>query len=180
MSSAGIRPAARRTRSGASILGLACVTLLMLGLVTEGPPPHVQQVKPAAAVTLDAGHLAGSFPVDPETVLAAPPVLSLSVTRVVNPAAQPFTLVVYLTSAGEGGEAVKIRVGTVSLYPADRPAGFLLRTSSAFADLRRQRHATRPQSVRLLIELQPIHAGTAPGNLEVTVAAPRWTALPEP
>jgi hypothetical protein len=61
-------------------------------------------------------------------------------------------------------------VGNASLYPADRPGGFRLRASAAFAKLK----AAKATDLRLVVELKRIHPAQPWTQVEVTVAPPQW------
>ncbi len=128
-------------------------------------------------VTLTNDCPEGSFLITPEILASPPAVLALAMTQVVNPAKTPFQVFVYLSyqpsSAEKRGPApVKILLGNVGLYPPDRPAGFLLRASTAFRKMKGA--SSKPTEVRLLLEMKRIHARKPWTPVDVTVAPPEW------
>jgi hypothetical protein len=148
--------------------------LLSGGKSTEGQSvhPNAGQAQPEP-LELTNSRTTGSFAVSPETLRSAPPVLALRFPRVVNPANTSFAIFVYLSyRPGEGKDApsVKILLGNGSLYPADRPGGFLLRSSAAFAKLK----AAKATDVRLVLEMKRLHPAEPWSRVEVTVLPPRW------
>lgn len=132
----------------------------------------------AASATLTSEHPAGSFAIPPETLRSAPPVVVIQVTKVANPVGTPFQLFVYLSYRSAPGQeqAVKILIGNLGLFPADRPAGFLLRASNAIAQLKAT--ASGATNVCVLVELKPLHKTDRLTSVEVTVAPPQWRAEP--
>jgi hypothetical protein len=143
----------------------------------EGTAPKPKTLAP---LTLTSEHPAGSFALDPKTIASAPPVLAIALTKVVNPGQVPFQVFVYLSyrSKAERSEPEKILVGNFSLYPADRPAGFVLRSSTGFSKLK----ATGAEStgVQLVLEMERIHKGKPWSTpVEVTVAPPEWREEPK-
>lgn len=160
-----------------AVCGLLFWALLLGGARAMGQglggDQHQRQAAPTR-VTLTNERPAGYFPLDPETLASAPPILGVTITRVVNPGKTPFQVFVYLSYQSGAGrtEPEKIRIGNFGLYPPDRPAGFLLRSSQAFRKLKSL--SSSPTDVRLLLEMKRIH-GTRPWtSVEVTVAAPEW------
>jgi len=128
-------------------------------------------------VTLTNDRPTGYFPLDPETLASVPPVLAVTITKVVNPGETPFQVFVYLScqpATGEKGrtEPQKILIGNFGLYPADRPASFLLRASPAFRKLKAT--SPKPTDVRLVLEMKRIHETKPWTSIEVTVAPPEW------
>ena len=130
-------------------------------------------LKELAPLTLTDAHLCGFFRVPPETLTAAPPVLYLAVTKVVNPRQTPFEVFVYLSSGRKELEQ-KILVGNFSLYPPDHPAGFLLNAADAFRALKKNLSKPRDGTVELRIEMRRINESLAWTPLEVTFAPPDW------
>jgi hypothetical protein len=130
----------------------------------------------AANATLTSDHPAGSFSIPPETLRSAPPVVVIQVTKVANPAGTPFQMFVYLSYRSAPGQEQKekIPIGNLGLFPADRPAGFLLRASNAFAQLKAT--ASSATDVCVLVELKPLHKTDRLTSVEVTVAPPKWKA----
>ena len=124
-------------------------------------------------VDLTNKHPEVSFAVSPDTLADSPHVLALSFTRVINPAGIPFVIFVYLSyrPAEKPGKApIRILLGNGSLFPADRPGGFRLRTSNAFAKLK----ADKATDVRLVLEMKRLHPSQPWSQVEVTVASPQW------
>jgi len=155
--------------------GLLAGALLLAGSArTEGQrvDPSASQVRPEP-VELTNSQTKGSFALSPNTLASAPPVLGLSFTRVVNPANTPFVVCVYFSyRPGEtaGTARRRILLGNGSLYPADRPGGFRLRASAAFAKLK----AAKATDVRLALEMERLHPAEPWSQVEVTVAPPQW------
>jgi hypothetical protein len=85
-------------------------------------------------------------------------------------------LFVYLSYQATSGFQ-KILVGNVGFYPPDRPAGFLLRSSRAFAELKRS--TTKPSDVRLSLEIKRLHESKPWTQVEITVAPPEWKSEPK-
>jgi hypothetical protein len=146
----------------------------------RGQDQRVQDQKDAQAAdaTLTSDHPAESFAIPPDTLRIAPPVVVIQVTNVANPNGTPFQIFVYLSYQSAPGQkqTEKIPIGNVGLFPADRPAGFLLRASSAFELLK----ATAPNAsvVSVLVELKPLRKTDKLTSVEVTVAPPKWKAEP--
>ena len=158
----------------------AIVCLLLAGALLCGDrSAEGQNVDPSASqaqpepLELTNSRTTGSFAVSPETLRRAPAVLALSFPRVANPASTPFAIFVYLsyrTREGKEAPPVKILLGNGSLYPADRPGGFRLRSSAAFAKLK----AAKATHVRLVLEMKRLHPAEPWSQVEITVAPPAW------
>jgi hypothetical protein len=134
---------------------------------------RAQDQVPVAPAALTNSRPEASFAVSPETVAGSPPVLALSFTRVVNPAQtqlQIFVYLSYLPAERREGAPVRIPLGNVTLYPADRPGGFVLRASDALGKLK----AAKATDVRLVLEMKRIHPAEPWSQVEVTVAPPQW------
>lgn len=130
-----------------------------------------------ASVTLSNNAPSASFPVSDAILQSAPPVLALRVSRVVNPSALAVHLLVYLTYGGQAhASPQKILIGDVGFYPPDRPAGFLLRSSRAFDQLKAVH--PHPVDVRLLLELRRLHQTQPWSPVQLTVAPPEWRSAP--
>lgn len=160
---------------------LVCALLICGSLAgRQGQTGGDKVEKAQSSVTLTSSHPSGSFPVAERTVAAAPAVLVVRVTKVVNPGMASFGIFIYLsgppaTEAAQEGrlsKPQKFQIGQFSLFPADRPAGFTLRASPAFARLK-EAHS-KPGGVRLLIELKPLRKTQSIGQVEVTIAPPEW------
>jgi hypothetical protein len=125
-------------------------------------------------VTLTNDRPAGYFPLDAETLASAPPFLVLRITRVVNPGRTPLQIFVYLSYPPPAGrtEPERTLIGNFGLFPADRPARFLLRASPAFHKLKTT--CSKPTDVRLLLEMKRIHPKEPWTSIEVVVAPPEW------
>ena len=141
----------------------------------QGPDSDQNQRRGVpTGVTLTSDRPTGYFPLDAERLASAPPILALRITRVVNPGLTPFEIFVYLSyPPGDGRrEAERILIGNFGLYPPDRPAGFLLRASTAFRKLKTT--GSKPTEVRLLLEMRRIHPKEPWTTVEVDVAPPEW------
>ena len=132
---------------------------------TTGPP-----------VTLTSERASGSFPVSPETLASAPSILELSITRVLNPAATPIVMFVYLSPAGKKGKAEpeKVLVGNFSLYPPDQPGKFLLGLSSAFEKLKAKDTVSKSSELQLTVEMKRLNDSQSWTKVEVTIDPPKW------
>ena len=126
-------------------------------------------------VTLTSERPAGSFSLQPELFKKAPAVLEVSVTKVVNPAARAISIFVYLSPLKLKDDATRerIEVGNFSLYPADRPAKFMLDPAPAFRKVSETNPASTAKEWRLVFELER-GAEQASSPIEVTIAAPSW------
>ncbi len=147
----------------------------------QGSSAGGRQHEAPAPLTLTLEHPTGSFPLSEDIVATAPSVLALQVTRVVNPSQTPVEFFVYIncraprpTGAENKDQPKKFLVGTFGLFPADQPAGFILRASGAFAQLSAARHGAQTSGARLMIEMKPLRKPRAPAQLEVTIALPQW------
>jgi len=126
-------------------------------------------------VTLTNEQSTGSFLLPAVLFKKPPAILEVSVTNVVNPAAKPVAVFVYLSRRAEKDAAAsdRIEVGNFSLYPADRPAKFTL-DASAIQTVSEQRNFSAKEW-RLVFELEKEgQQGSSP--LEVTIASPNWKA----
>jgi hypothetical protein len=143
----------------------------------QGLDQHDQKEGQGANATLTSAHPSGFFAISPETLRSAPPVVVIQVTKVANPGGTPFQVFVYLSyRSAPGQELEEIPIGNVSLFPADRPAGFLFRASKAFAQLKAT--ASSAIDVCVLVELKPLRKTDRLTSVEVTVAPPQWKAEP--
>jgi hypothetical protein len=142
-----------------------------------------QQADPSqvAPVALTNSQPVVSFAVSPDTLVSTPPVVALSFPHVVNPANTAFSIFVYFSyrssdSASEKPNTPpeKVLVGNASLYPADRPGGFRLRASDAWAKLK----AAKATEVRLVVEIKRIHPTKPWTQVELSVAPPEWQGEP--
>lgn len=134
---------------------------------------RAQNQVPEAQAALTNSRPETSFAVSPETVASSPPMLALSFSRVVNPAQTALQIFVYLSYvSAEKRESPPLRIplGNVTLYPADRPGGFVVRASGALGKLR----AAKATDVRLVLEMKRIHPAEPWSQVEVTVAPPQW------
>jgi hypothetical protein len=131
--------------------------------------------KPPPPLTLTSDRPTGSFPVSPQTLAAAPRILSVSISEVSNPEKTPFEVLVYFSpQAAAHVEPRKILIGNFSLYPPDQPAGFLLSTSQSFQKLQAEGPLAKSTSVRLLIEIKRLHENKPWTPLAITIPPPRW------
>jgi len=160
-----------------AVCGLWLWALLLGGSHAKGQGLDGDRGQRQAAptrVTLTNHRPTGYFPIDPETLASAPPILGVTITRVVNPGKTPFQVFVYLSYQPRTGrtEPEKILIGNFGLYPPDRPSGFLLRSSRAFRKLKSL--SSSPTDLRLLLEMKRIHAKSPWTAVEVTIAPPEW------
>jgi hypothetical protein len=126
-----------------------------------------------APIVLSNEKPAGSFPVSAATVTSAPAAVDISVTRVSNPDETALGFYVYLeASAVDNQAAPRVLVGNFSLYPADRPAGFMLPVAGALDNLKGQSRSMK--GVRLILEMRRLHGDAPWKEVEVTIAPPHW------
>jgi hypothetical protein len=153
-------------------LGFLIAVALVDGTCAAGAPEHAPG--PQASLTLSDEHPEVSFPIDSQTVSAAPAVLELKVPSVFNPARLGFHLLVYLTFdfVAVKNKREKVLIGDAGFYPADRPAGFQMRSSKAFAKLKAA--GSKATDVRLLLEIRRIHDAESWKPVKVTIAPPQW------
>jgi hypothetical protein len=137
----------------------------------QGPETVAMSQKHEQPLALTGERPSGFFVLAPDILASPPPVLQISITKVVNPALTPFEVLVYLAPQGKKGdpEPEKIMLGNFSLYPADQPAGFVLRSANAF-----KKPGATSGEVRLLIELRRIRETDSWTNLQVTIDPPKW------
>lgn len=153
--------------------------LLVGGLHARGQTAS-GRVDGKAALTLTNDRPSGFFLVGEKTLANAPPILALTITKVVNPGQAGLDISVYLSfqpapsSAGAVERRDNILIGNVSLYPPDHPAGFLLRVSEAFGKLQAAGAVSRSSAVRLLIEMKRVHEGALRTPVELVVGPPEW------
>jgi len=155
------------------VLGMSCGTASVQNTAPRNASPT--PTPSSETVQLNNEHPTGSFVVQPELLKNPPAILEVTVTKVVNPAARAVNVFVYLSPANEKGEIVneRTRVGSFSLYPADRPGKFLLDAADALGTAAQTRMPPDAKEWRLVFELE---RQTEPGSspLEVTIAAPNW------
>jgi hypothetical protein len=156
--------------------GFLAWALLLGGRPSVMQRPDIHNNGGLPAVTLTNDRPAASFPINPETLASAPPILRVSITKVVNPGETSFEIVVYLSrSSGEGqrtGE--KFLVGNFSLYPSDHPASFTLRASQAFRQLNATGPVSKSTPVRLLLVMKRVRESKPWTPIQITVAPPEW------
>jgi hypothetical protein len=161
------------------VSGFLIEALLFGGLLATGRSQDQQHLTPTPVV-LTNDRPTGSFPIGQETLASAPPILALTITKVVDPGQEAMGFFVYLSfrsSASSSGAnnqpaSQKILIGNFSLYPADRPGGFLLRASTAFNKLKAA--SSKPTDVRLVLEMKRLHETKPWPSVAVTVAPPEW------
>jgi len=137
---------------------------------------------PAAlnTVTLTDAKPSGFFPLPEKVLASAPRILSLTITKVVNPAGTALDIAVYLSfepASATGrttGRRERILIGNISLYPPGHPAGFLMPVDEAFGKLEAAAPASHSSNVRLLIEMRRVHARIPWTPVELVVAPPAW------
>lgn len=165
-----------------AVSGVLMGTLLLCGIRAGGQSRDSRDERLAgAAVTLTNDHPSGSIPLDLETVAQAPRILALTVKKVVNPEKVSLGISVYLTyvppsppSGASDRPRKKSLIGNVSLYPPDHPAGFLLRASGAFRELRAAGAISKSSDVRLLLEMKRIHEKEPWSQVQLVFATPEW------
>jgi len=164
-----------------AVSGALIGALLFCGIPNAGQSRDRQdETLGKAAATLTSDSPSASIPVDVEMLSKAPPILALTITKVVNPKNVGLGVSVYLSylpptgSAGTEARRKKILVGNFSLYPSIRASGFLLRTSEAFSKLRAAGAISQSSDVRLLLEMKRIHEKKPWSHVELVVAPLEW------
>ena len=145
-------------------------------LEQQSPEPRETGQKTAASVMLTNERPVASSPLARKILADAPPVLEVSVTKVINPAETPVAIFVYLTTAGKKKqpEPEKVLIGNFTLYPPDRPGNFLLRASTAFSDLRVKDWSSNSTEIRLMLELRRVSETRPWTPLQITISVPKW------
>jgi len=127
------------------------------------------------SVILTSQHPSASFAVAPEVVASKPPVLFVSISKVINPEQTSLEILVYLSrSENEGADGSRVLIGNFSLYPPDRPAGFQLSTSDAFRKLAASKSSQKERQVRVVFEMRRLHEGKPWSAVELTLPPPEW------
>jgi hypothetical protein len=157
-----------------AVSGLLITVLLAGGFDAEGQTASAE-VEGRATLTLTNDNPSGFFPLGEKTLASAPPILALTITKVVNPAKAGLDLAVYLSFQPAASQPREnILIGNVSLYPSDHPAGFLMRASGAFGQLQAAGPISKSSAVRLLIEMKRVHEQTPWTPVELVVGPPDW------
>ena len=139
----------------------------------QEPELAVPRVVPGT-ITLTNEHPSASCAVYSD--LNDPPTrLEISVTKVVNPGAQPVTILVSLSPNYEKDDTTppKVEVGNFSLYPVDRPGKFMLDPVPAFRKASQLKDASKVKEWFVVFELKQ-EAGQRSSPLEVTLEWPQW------
>jgi hypothetical protein len=124
--------------------------------------------RPVAWIAIDAADAAGRLPV-----------LELTVTRVVNAAAIPISLIASLERTGRGSEArTPGRIGAVTFFPPDQPGRYLLDAAAAFRGLEAE-GVSPGERLKLRLEIRRVHEQQDWSGIEVVVAPPRWRSPTE-
>jgi hypothetical protein len=133
----------------------------------DGPRLVLSSEEPAAVVEIGAEELEHRHPV-----------LSVSLSEVRNPERAGFDVFVELASGAGDPTPTTVPLGHFSVYPADRPADFLLRADEAYAAMERS-EGVLGEGTRLRIEARPIHGSRLPASFEVVIGSLRWLDEPE-
>jgi len=132
---------------------------------------------PVSSVTLTPEHSIASFPVAASVFTGVSDVLEVEITKVVNPAATPVTILVSLAdSKADKVEKEPNSIGNFSLYPADQPGKFLLRATPALRRASTANGTGKSPDMRLVFEMKRIDESRAWTPLEVTISQPKWRA----
>jgi hypothetical protein len=132
------------------------------------------------SVTLTNQRPIGHFDVPAQILATKPPILFVSITKVVNPQRMSCEVLVYLARVrGDVASEDRILVGNFSLYPQDRPAGFQLDASRAFSQLETTARGADPDKIKLAVELRRIRETEPWTTVELTVAEPEWRSKRE-
>jgi len=65
-------------------------------------------------------------------------------------------------------------IGTFSLYPPDKPAGFQLSTAAAFQKLPAGVSSQTEKGLRAVFEMRRLHEGKPWSAVELTLPPPEW------
>ncbi len=132
--------------------------------------------KEAESVVLTNNDTTASFHLARQISSNPPPVLELSVTKVVNPAQTPVEIFVYLEAVGNARQRgpQKILVGNFSLYPPDQPGTFSFRASNAFKESQARWGTAELTQTSLTLEIKRINETRPWTPLKITISAPRW------
>jgi hypothetical protein len=163
------------TLSSFSIFGVSCGSTSVqeqetakLAVKSESSPTPA-----AETVTLTNQNPTGSFLLPGVLFKKPPPILEVSVTKVVNPASEPVTIFVYLSPRNPKDDAAeRIAVGNFSLHPADKPAKFMLDTGS-LQGVSERSNVPAAEAWQLVFELEK-QGQQRSSPLEVTIASPNW------
>jgi hypothetical protein len=157
---------------------LVCALLLCV-IARVGSVAAGRQAEEARkSVVLTSLQLLGAFPVTPEILVSKPPVLFVSIAKVVNPERIGLEIFVYLSRATKDDvKGQRILVGNFSLYPPDKPGGFQLSTADAFRKLKTGK--SERGEVNVVVEMRRMHETGHLTPIEVTVSAPEWRSKPE-
>lgn len=137
----------------------------------------------AQEATLTPSHPAVRVPITRAVLENPPPILEVPVTRVANPHLTPFALGVYFAwkAAPPGMETQqKLRIGSIGVFPANRPGRYTLRASRAFEELRRKGVNLAQSRLELLFLLEKVREKEAWTPLQITLGPPRWQREPQP
>jgi hypothetical protein len=153
------------------------VVLAMSGVAWVAPPQSRSEDLPGRLQLTDqAPRASASVPL--AIVRASPPLVTITVEKIDNPSKVQVAILVSLrwapvdeASRGAG----RTDIGTLSLFPADQPGTFTLRTSDAFTQLRETGVAL--EALRVFLDIELLAADPrrrAPGPLAVVIAEPAW------
>lgn len=130
------------------------------------------------SVVLTSQEPVGAFPVTPEILVSKPPVLFVSIAKVVNPERTGLEIFVYLSLATKDhAKGQRILVGNFSLYPPDKPGGFQLSAADAFRKLKTGKFERG--EVTLVVEMRRMHDKRLRTLIEVSVSPPEWRSKPQ-
>ena len=145
-------------------------------LEQQNSEPRSVEKKEAESVVLTNNETTASFLLARQISSNPPPVLELSVTKVVNPAQTPVEILVYLEAVGNARQRgpQKILVGNFSLYPPDQPGNFLFRAANAFKEFHARGWTSESTRSLLTLEIKRINETRPWTPLKITISAPRW------
>ena len=161
-----------RILAAMAMSGIACVAPTQSW--GEGSPVHL---------VLSNDKPRTSYAVPPEIVRASPPLVTITVERIDNPSQAQVDILVSLrwVPADEATRGARTTaIGTLSLFPADRPGRFALRTSEGFKQL----HETDVplEALRVFMDFDLLASDPqrkASASLAVVITEPAW-AMDEP
>ena len=157
------------------LLGISCGSASVQEPATAQPAtksePSPSPTPALQTITLTNEHPTGSFPLPPDILKDSRGILEVSVTKVVNPTRKSVSVFVYLAPPDEKATSQRVEVGNFSLYPADRPAKFLLAGGVALQKLSPPRTAVKDWRVVFELDKQTKQDSS---SLELTIASPNW------
>jgi hypothetical protein len=150
---------------------MAMILALMLAALSG--PCADGAADPPGTLTLTDRLPAVCVRVDARTIASAPEVLELTIISVRNPRSIPVTIAASLMPEVDS-EHSPVHLGTVTLYPPDKPGRFFISTRASLQTL-----AAGEDGRALRLELKRIDARADWGGIEVVLEPPVWRDAPD-